>query len=613
MNKPLICRATGCLVAVLLALGFVGAFSAGAEPAIGNQPLVGSPSHLAVELGHPVYGVIETAELRGVLTRLSSVKPYTRAQVAEFLATIQANMDVFSPVERAEIRGIAAEFEDGARGDIGQALWKASNAKAAVGGHIEATGRFDAAGIADLATTGTGDVADLWHLNSLVQPYVKLYPEPWLSLWGTIGITYDKVNRDLYMPYSFTKEWDTSHNKVSTSPTTDGEEAYPTWSFDLRSDIAGATDSGAFRFRLSRFRRDWGVGSGSLALSGTARPFMGLEVQFRPSEIFAISHMVGSLGNWEKGGADRSTATDDNGNPTAVTEQKMFAIQRLELFPFEWLSLSASGSMIGAKRLELGYLSPMMFAVEYQVTQSDVDNMSLGGDIQVFLKRIGKVYASLYIDEMELSGFDEWFSKARNMFAYQGGVKLDLPWLPFASLTAQYTKIEPFVYTHPPTWNSDTRLRVNTNYTNDGENLGYHLKPNSDELLLKLDTRLAADWRADFQYSFIRHGDNPNYVTTNHLIYGDVDDYLDYGSGGVSDYYKDFLHDGIYDYNHIAKFKVYWRPAKAPEILGAKVPLEFGAGYGLSYTWWEDGTGGGAAVPEAEWKNVLELSCKVFL
>ena len=35
--------------------------------------------------------------------------------------------------------------------------------------------------------------------------------------------------------------------------------------------------------------------------------------------------------------------------------------------------------MIGAKRFELGYLSPMMFAVEYQVTQSDVDNMSLGG------------------------------------------------------------------------------------------------------------------------------------------------------------------------------------------------------------------------------------------
>jgi len=334
---------------------------------------------------------------------------------------------------------------------------------------------------------------------------------------------------------------------------------------------------------------------------------MGLEAQFRPSEIFAVSHMIGSLGSWENGDSPNLE------NPTAITEQKMFAIQRLELFPFDWLTLSASGSMIGAKRLELGYLSPMMFAVEYQVTQSDVDNMSLHGDIQVFLKRLGKIYASAYIDEMELSGFDEWFGKARNMFAYQGGVKVNIPWLSFAVLTAQYTKIEPFVYTHPPTWNSDTRLRINPNYTNDGENLGYHLKPNSDELLLRLDTRVAAGLRGAFQYSFIRHGDNPDYVTTNHLIYGDVDEYLEYGLGSVSDYVKDFLHDGIYDYSHIAKLNVFWRPAEAPVVFGVALPLELSAGYGLSWTRWEDGTGGGADLPDPEWKNVLELSFKVFL
>ncbi|MDP2791932.1 MAG: hypothetical protein Q8O15_09290, partial [Rectinemataceae bacterium] len=288
-----------------------------------------------------------------------------------------------------------------------------------------------------------------------------------------------------------------------------------------------------------------------------------------------------------------------------VTEQKMLAIQRLEIFPFDWLSIGASGSMIGAKRFELGYLSPMMFAVEYQVTQSDVDNMSLHGDIQVFLKRLGKLYAAVYIDEMELSGLDEWLSKARNMFAYQGGVKLGVPWLPFAVLTAQYTKIEPFVYTHPPTWNSDTRLQVNTNYTNDGENLGYHLKPNSDELLLKLDTRLAPDLRGAFQYSFIRHGDDPTkFDPTVHLIYGDIDEHLDYGGGGVADYYKDFLHDGVYDFNHIAKFNLFWRPSTS---------FELGLGYGLSYTWYEDGLDSGAALDSPEWKNVLELSCKVFM
>jgi hypothetical protein len=577
------------------------ALATGIFIALGWSGQAFAQSQLAVELGHPVYTVIATAELRGVLTRLSSVKPYTRSQVADYLAAMEARMDLFSPAEQDEIRALAAEFT-GSGSDIAPALWKASNGKAAAGINLQATTRLDAGGIADLIGGASVDAADLWHLNSLIQPYLKLYPEPWLSLWGTIGITYDKVNRSLFLPYTFTKEWDSYHNKVSTTPTTDGEGDYPTWSFDLRSDISGATESGAFRFRLSRFRRDWGMGSGSLALSSSARPFMGLEFQFRPSEIFAVSNMLGSLGNWENGNVDQSAST------SGVTEQKMLAIQRLELFPFDWLTLAANGTMIGAKRFELGYLSPMMFAVEYQVTQSDVDNMGIQGDVQLLLKRLGKVYASLYIDEMELSGFSEWFTKARNMFAYQGGAKIDLPWLPFATLTAQYTKLEPFVYTHPPTWNSDTRLQVNLNYTNDGENLGYYLKPNSDELLLRLDARLAAGWRAALQYSLVRHGDNPDYSTTKHLIYGDVDEYMDYSN--VYAYNKDFLHDGIYDWNHIGKVNFYWRPAGGLKVGGVSVPLELGLGYGLSYTWYVDGTDSGETVSAPEWKNVLELSFK---
>jgi len=58
---------------------------------------------------------------------------------------------------------------------------------------------------------------------------------------------------------------------------------------------------------------------------------------------------------------------------------------------------------------------------------------------------------------------------------------------------------------------------------------------------------------------------------------------------------------------------VFWRPAEAPVLFGVTLPLELGAGYGLSWTRWEDGTGGGADLPDPEWKNVLELSFKVFL
>lgn len=579
----------------------------------------GAQSRLSVELDHPVYAVLASAELKGALPRLSSVKPYTRDEIAGFLDTMRSKPGLFSAAERAQIDELAREFSA-----LEPSLLKMSGKKAAVGialdveSRVDAPAAFDALGLMESGAY-SGDPADLWHLQSLIQPYVRLYPEPWLSLWGTIGITYDKINRDLYLPYSFTKEWDSYHNKVSTSPTTDGAEAYPTWSFDLRSDISGATESGSFRFRLSRLRRDWGAGAGSLALSESARPFMGLEYRFRPSEYFQVSHLVGSLGSWEQGENDRSMAVDPvTGEYTAVTAQKMYAIQRLELFPFPWLTLGANGTMVGAKRLELGYFSPMMFAVEYQVTMADIDNMSLGGDLQILAPGLGKMYASVFIDEMELSGFDEWFTRPRNMFAYQAGTKFDIPLLPFGVLTAQYTKIEPFVYAHYPTWSYDMRLRVDTSYTNDGENLGYHLQPNSDELLIRLETRPTADLRTSIAYRSIRHGDNTpasgKTFLTDQQIYGDVTKYQNYNSlAAYPD--KDFLHDGIYDYNNLIFVAVNWRPgfASRAAMSGNLPPFEIGATYGFSYTRWEDGENKGRSVPDPRSLHYFELNFKVFL
>ncbi|HWP67902.1 MAG TPA: hypothetical protein VN437_01285, partial [Rectinemataceae bacterium] len=499
--------------------------------------------------------------------------------MAEFLATIEANMGAFSPAERDMIVAFADEFAPGTFG--GSPLWKSENGAAVVGASVDATFRVTPDG------SGATALKDLWHLNSRITPYLAGAITPWLSIKGETGFTIDKIERDLYLPYEFTKEWDSNHIDFSDSRYSTGEKDYPSFSFDIRQDIAAETDSGALLVRLSRFRRDWGVGSGSFALSGTARPFVGLEVAFRPSKYFAVSSLVGSLTNWEKGSDEKSTVMV-GGVYTAISWQKMLGLQRMELFPFDWLTVSATSTIVGAKRFELGYFSPLLFSVMYQNQLADIDNLAVQIDGSVQVPRIGKFYGSFYADEMEITHLDELFTKARNMFALQGGAKIPLPGLPFFNLTAQYTKIEPFVYSHYPTWYPDYRLRVDTSYTQDGENLGYYLPPNSDEFLVKLEAMPAPGWRASLQYSFVRHGDNAKGG-------GAVDEWMDY-SLGVDTYLKDFLHDGIYDYNHIAKLKVWWRPAKAPVVLGATLPLELGVGYGLSYTWWEDGTGGGAAV-----------------
>ena len=91
----------------------------------------------------------------------------------------------------------------------------------------------------------------------------------------------------------------------------------------------------------------------------------------------------------------------------------------------------------------------------YQNQLADIDNLAVQIDGSVQIPRIGKFYGSFYADEMEITHLEELFTKARNMFALQGGAKIPLPGLPFLTFTAQYTKIEPFVYSHYPTWYPD--------------------------------------------------------------------------------------------------------------------------------------------------------------
>ena len=603
----------------MVCLFILGFFVSGGPGAVYAQ------GHLAVELGHPVYAVIETAELRGVVTRLSSVKPYTSQQVAELLAIMMGRMEAFSPTEQELIRKYAKEFKTGK--GLEQSLWKDSSGVSQAGIRIETTTKLDAGSVYDLID-GSSSTAlkDIWHFNSRWVPYLKGDPLSWFSFKGEAGFTFDKIERDLYLPYEFTKEWDATHIWFGAPRNSDGTLDYPTASYDIREDIAAETDDSSVIVRLSRFRRDWGIGSGSFSLSDTARPFVGLETVLRPSKYFAISGLVGSLTNWQKSADEKSTAMkfyDENGDGkfdegkdyyyySAISYQKMLGLQRMELFPFDWLTISATSSVVGAKRFELGYFSPLLFSVMYQNQLADIDNLAVQVDGQILVPRIGKFYASFYADEMEITNLSELFTKARNMFALQGGAKIPLPFLSFATLTAQYSKIEPFVYAHYPTWYPDYRMQVDTSYTQDGENLGYYLPPNSDEFLVKLDMMPARDWRLSLKYSFVRHGDNPDSNVGDPVIFGDVNKWLVY-TPALLYMDKNFLHDGIYDYNHIGNISVSWRPTVPPLLFGAEIPFELSAGYGISYTWYEDGTGAGRAIPASEWKNVFSMSMKLFL
>ena len=95
----------------------------------------------------------------------------------------------------------------------------------------------------------------------------------------------------------------------------------------------------------------------------------------------------------------------------------------------------------------------------------------------------------------------------------QAGADFTLPVGLFSKLSVQYTKLDPFFYTHythingflhpiyqnvpyDPENPEDFYTKLETAYVNKGENLGYPLHPNSDELLVKANIGIGVGWES---------------------------------------------------------------------------------------------------------------------
>lgn len=189
--------------------------------------------------------------------------------------------------------------------------------------------------------------------------------------------------------------------------------------------------------------------------------------------------------------------------------------------------------------------------------------------------------------------------------------------MPFSSITGQYTKIEPYTYTHYPQSYSTNgmntggkQIYTNTGFFNQGRNLGYYLKPNSDEIYFSFDTLPMPGMEVSIAYSLIRHGTNlkikkwrgkdgklydsenaamtasggatAENVFNDMTINGDMNAHLNYGVVGTMQR-KDFLNDGIYDWTNALRLWISYDFA----YLKPYLPFKIGLGYEFAHTFFK--------------------------
>ncbi|MDP8228967.1 MAG: capsule assembly Wzi family protein [Candidatus Electryoneaceae bacterium] len=218
----------------------------------------------------------------------------------------------------------------------------------------------------------------------------------------------------------------------------------------------------------------WGPSrNGGLLLSGYSPSFNQLRLTARLTKKVRFNYVVGRLNTGMPG--DTLYHTDRGWIRTELTP-KWLAAHRLEYSPWKSVVFGISEAIIwGERGLDPAYLNPIYFFYSAEHDGGDQDNILMSGDVLIRIARGGILYGELLIDDVKTSTLGEG-DPGNRLGVTAGG------WLTHIGINGletgiEYTRLEPFVYSH--------FFPVNR-YSTWTSSLGSELSPNSDRLRLRL-------------------------------------------------------------------------------------------------------------------------------
>jgi len=294
----------------------------------------------------------------------------------------------------------------------------------------------------------------------------------------------------------------TFRNKISPDPgVTEVKNKSRIEFYQMHFNLNYSWDWGSIT--LAKENMQWGYGKGgNLVLSRNAPSFPFLQLSISPVEWLDFSWFHGWLASdvIDSSQAYPTTIAYRNRN---VYRNKYFASNTITFHPFSKLSFSLGNSVIFSDRVEVLYLIPVMI---YKVVDFEKyrGSNSLGDNIQLFAAVSSRnlipnthLYGTFFLDEFSVDIYEA--RRERNMFAFMLGASLtDLP-INNITLTAEYTKIYPFVYSH--------YIPTQT-YENSSFILGHWMGHNADQVFASINYRVVRGLQVELWGNLIRKGES---------------------------------------------------------------------------------------------------------
>ncbi len=357
-----------------------------------------------------------------------------------------------------------------------------------------------------------------WHLSTFDSDDFRFVFDPviWVQIDGGLGSTYSKTVfrrctgiqfrgefEDLFGFYfrfvdhvergarSYTSRWDLFEDKYAYVGRMDGGSEV---SYDL-SEAYLARKWKAITLIFGRDKFRWGPGQvDQLMFSGAFPSIDHLRLRIDLYEKASFTYVLGKLNPWLVPG--EALYTTEEGWTRKIPTQKWLSAHRIEYQPREWLVLAVNEAVVwGERGLDIAYLNPLNFLFSAEHNGGDVDNVLMSGDFTLRLKDYGIVYGSLLIDDLSLSTLGE--GNPGNKIGLMAGARIYDIWIDGAEFGVEYTRLEPYVYSH--------FYPVNR-FTTWTSSLGSAMLPNSDRLEARLKLRPSRSIKVNLIASINRHG-----------------------------------------------------------------------------------------------------------
>ena len=517
-----------CILAVLIIVS------------ISAVPTPASAQAENVPASHPVYDFLRRMEVQRVLPQYhGTVIPLSREKVGEYVAKVYEQSDRLSSTDRdlAAVYFVEFAFDIDGRLRRTATLFSGDSSEAGPRGiftnrqkylytwHDTSGNSMFIDGIVSYEHRSRYNNGDIDHGRS--RPSLNLV-DLGGRVRGTLGGRFGYYLKGANMMVKGDRQFAREDNRIvhSHSYRRSGED------FAEYSSAYIRYDAGIAGIQLGRERVQWRESLGeSLFLSSNAPLFNFLRIDLSYGAInYNYIHGTVLFHNYRD-----------------IEENKYFVANRFEFSLFDnRLQMALNQTTMYSRSVpEIGYLIPFNILEATERNLGDRDASMIGFDIALRPVRNFEVKTGMLFDDIH---FDKSFTgRWNNMWSvHMGFIYTHLFGIPDVDLIANYTRIEPHVYSH----HRDPYVH----HEHDGFVLGHPLGPNSDEWYAALTYRPGWQWRVSFEFFRQRQGDNivDEDGTVIRNVGGDI--YFPWRRG-IDPVEKQFL-DGILTGQHTMRLQV---------------------------------------------------------